>query len=95
MIHPASPASPLSSFSLLSYSFIAPLLTRLPVAAASLHSTDPFLRKELYSVKAPSVFATRNAGKTIITRTAGTSKCSASFSLFSFYFPIFPELLSF
>jgi len=34
-------------------------------------AVDPFLKKELYSIKAPSVFATRNAGKTIITKTAG------------------------
>ncbi|RYH05644.1 hypothetical protein EON65_44140 [archaeon] len=39
-----------------------------------MYSTDPFLRKELYTVRAPSVFATRNAGKTIITKTTGTSK---------------------
>ena len=38
-----------------------------------IYSTDPFLRKELYIIKAPSIFATRNAGKTIISRTAGTS----------------------
>ncbi len=34
-------------------------------------SIDPFTRKELYAIKAPSVFATRNAGKTIITKTTG------------------------
>lgn len=39
-------------------------------------ATDPFLRKELYNIKAPSVFATRNAGKTIITRTTGTKIAS-------------------
>jgi small subunit ribosomal protein S3Ae len=33
---------------------------------------DPFARKELYYVKAPSVFSNRNAGKTIINKTAGT-----------------------
>jgi len=33
---------------------------------------DPFARKELYYVKAPSVFTNRNAGKTIINKTAGT-----------------------
>jgi len=33
---------------------------------------DPFARKELYVVKAPSLFPNRNAGKTIINRTAGT-----------------------
>lgn len=39
-------------------------------------ATDPFLRKELYSIKAPSIFANRNAGKTIITKTAGTKIAS-------------------
>jgi small subunit ribosomal protein S3Ae len=39
-------------------------------------ATDPFARKELYAIKAPSVFATRNAGKTIITRTAGNKIAS-------------------
>jgi small subunit ribosomal protein S3Ae len=37
---------------------------------------DPFLRKELYNIKAPSVFANRNAGKTLITRTTGTKIAS-------------------
>jgi small subunit ribosomal protein S3Ae len=32
---------------------------------------DPFLRKELYTIKAPSVFVTKNAGKTLITKTTG------------------------
>jgi small subunit ribosomal protein S3Ae len=35
---------------------------------------DPFARKELYTIKAPSIFAVRNAGKTIVTKTFGTSK---------------------
>lgn len=39
-------------------------------------ASDPFLRKELYSIKAPSIFATRNAGKTIITKTTGTKIAS-------------------
>ena len=39
-----------------------------------LYSTDPFARKELYNIKAPSIFVNRNAGKTIITKTTGTSK---------------------
>ena len=38
--------------------------------------TDPFLRKEQYVIRAPSMFATRNAGKTIITRTQGTKIAS-------------------
>ena len=37
---------------------------------------DPFLRKELYTIKAPSVFSVRNAGKTTITRTTGTKIAS-------------------
>jgi len=32
---------------------------------------DPFARKEIYSVKAPSIFTVRNAGKTIVTKTTG------------------------
>jgi len=37
---------------------------------------DPFTRKDLYTIKAPSIFATRNAGKTIITRTTGNKIAS-------------------
>jgi len=33
---------------------------------------DPFLKKEWYDIKAPSVFATRNCGKTLVSRTQGT-----------------------
>ena len=33
---------------------------------------NPFELKEWYSIKAPSVFATREAGKTLITKTKGT-----------------------
>jgi small subunit ribosomal protein S3Ae len=36
------------------------------------HSQDPFSRKELYVVRAPTIFAKRDAGKTIISRTQGT-----------------------
>ena len=39
-----------------------------------LYSQDPFAKKELYTIKAPSMFAVRNAGKTIVNRTAGQSK---------------------
>jgi small subunit ribosomal protein S3Ae len=35
---------------------------------------DAFAKKDLYAIKAPSIFAVKNAGKTIITRTQGTSK---------------------
>ena len=37
-------------------------------------ATDPFSRKDLYTIKAPTIFTTRKCGKTIITRTSGTSK---------------------
>lgn len=37
---------------------------------------DPFAKKEQYVIKAPSIFAVRNAGKTIITRTQGTKVAS-------------------
>jgi len=33
---------------------------------------DPFLKKEWYDIKAPSVFAIRSCGKTLVTRTQGT-----------------------
>jgi len=33
---------------------------------------DPFLKKEWYDVKAPSVFTERHAGKTLVSRTQGT-----------------------
>lgn len=36
--------------------------------------TDPFLKKEWYDIKAPGYFKTRKVGKTLITRTTGTSK---------------------
>jgi small subunit ribosomal protein S3Ae len=39
-------------------------------------AVDPFSRKETYQIKAPSMFATRNAGKTIITKTIGTKIAS-------------------
>jgi len=37
---------------------------------------DAFARKELFFLKAPSVFSNRNAGKTIITKTIGTKIAS-------------------
>lgn len=40
-------------------------------------STDPFLKKEWYDIKAPGIFANRNVGKTLITRTTGTSEYGA------------------
>jgi small subunit ribosomal protein S3Ae len=33
---------------------------------------DPFLKKEWYDIKAPSVFNIRNCGKTLVSRTQGT-----------------------
>jgi len=37
---------------------------------------DPFLKKEWYDVKAPSMFTVRSAGKTLITRSQGTKIAS-------------------
>lgn len=37
---------------------------------------DPFLRKEWYDIKAPSVFAVRQVGKTLVSRTVGTKVAS-------------------
>jgi small subunit ribosomal protein S3Ae len=37
---------------------------------------DPFTKKDWYDVKAPSMFNTRNLGKTIVTRTIGTKIAS-------------------
>lgn len=37
---------------------------------------DPFTKKDWYDVKAPSMFNTRNIGKTIVTRTIGTKIAS-------------------
>jgi len=39
---------------------------------------DPFAKKEQYTIKAPSIFAVRNAGKTIVNRTAGQKIASES-----------------
>jgi ribosomal protein S3AE len=38
----------------------------------TLCSVDPFSKKDWYDVKAPSMFAVRNVGKTLVTRTQGT-----------------------
>lgn len=37
---------------------------------------DPFLKKEWYKLIAPSIFATKDAGKTLITKTQGTKIAS-------------------
>jgi small subunit ribosomal protein S3Ae len=41
-------------------------------------AADPFLKKEWYDVKAPSVFAERQVGKTLVNRTQGTKVASDS-----------------
>ena len=44
-------------------------------------SVDPFTKKDWYDVKAPAMFAVRNIGKTLVTRTQGKSEF-----LFFWYF---------
>ena len=39
-------------------------------------ASDPFLKKEWYDIKAPSMFSVRSAGKTLVTRTQGTKVAS-------------------
>ncbi|CAA3031930.1 40S ribosomal S3a-like [Olea europaea subsp. europaea] len=39
-------------------------------------AVDPFAKKDWYDIKAPSVFNTRNIGKTLVTRTQGTKIAS-------------------
>jgi len=39
-------------------------------------AADPFLKKEWYDIKAPSMFSNRNPGKTLITKTQGTKIAS-------------------
>lgn len=41
-------------------------------------SVDPFTRKDWYDVKAPSMFAVRQIGKTLVNRTQGTRKYTLS-----------------
>mmetsp|Transcript_21731 Transcript_21731/g.86314 ORF Transcript_21731/g.86314 Transcript_21731/m.86314 type:complete len:271 (+) Transcript_21731:62-874(+) len=41
-------------------------------------ASDPFLKKEWYEIKAPSMFTQRNCGKTLVTRTQGTKVASDS-----------------
>ena len=48
----------------------------LPPPPPPSHSQDPFQKKDWYDVKAPSMFATRNVGKTLVTRTTGTKIAS-------------------
>ena len=35
-------------------------------------AVDPFLKKEWYDIKAPSMFSVKQVGKTLVTRSAGT-----------------------
>jgi len=37
---------------------------------------DPFMKKEWYDIKAPTMFSTRQCGKTLVTRTSGTKIAS-------------------
>ena len=39
-------------------------------------AVDPFLKKEWYKLIAPSIFATKDCGRTLITKTAGTKVAS-------------------
>lgn len=39
-------------------------------------AVDPFLKKDWYDIKAPSLFTQRNVGKTLVTRTQGTKIAS-------------------
>ncbi|KAI3804393.1 hypothetical protein L1987_25892 [Smallanthus sonchifolius] len=39
-------------------------------------AADPFSKKDWYDIKAPSLFNTRNVGKTLVTRTQGTKIAS-------------------
>ena len=39
-------------------------------------AVDPFLKKEWYEIKTPSMFSVRNCGKTLVTRTQGTKIAS-------------------
>lgn len=41
---------------------------------------DPMTLKEWYDIKAPSIFQVRNPGKTLVTRTKGTSECVCVFA---------------
>lgn len=39
---------------------------------SAFRSSDPFAKKDWYEIKAPSMFSSRNVGKTLVTRTQGT-----------------------
>ena len=38
-------------------------------------SADPFSKKDWYDIKAPANFEVRNLGRTLVSRTTGTSMC--------------------
>ena len=57
--------------------FFFPSLTFPSVSLApTINRVDPFLKKEWYDIKAPSMFTVRQVGKTLVTRTAGTKIAS-------------------
>jgi len=51
-------------------------LTRGGKKGAKKKAGDPFLKKEWYDLKAPSMFKKRQAGKTLVTKTQGTKIAS-------------------
>ena len=73
----ARPPPPLNRFLSLLRPPPAPALSSSMTSLTRVHggarSVDPFSRKEWYDVKAPSIFAVRNAAKTCVNRTQGTS----------------------
>ena len=57
-----------------------------------MYRADPFAKKDWYDIKAPSVFAVKNVGKTLVTRTQGTKVSVFFFSSLSFYLFVFSFL---
>lgn len=51
---------------------------------SSFISADPFSKKDWYDIKAPANFEVRNIGRTLVTRTTGTSKELFCFEYFFF-----------
>ena len=77
VLEPAQPLSWLAaahgSGQALTCSGLSGMRKRLIVATSFVcRSVDPFAKKDWYDVKAPSMFAVRNVGKTLVTRTQGT-----------------------
>lgn len=56
--------------------FVRPLsaLVRFVDSGRLASRVDPMTLKEWYDIKAPSIFQVRNPGKTLVTRTKGTSE---------------------